>query len=195
MHKRSSYLRYIFILSLAGCFFLSGCGDSVQRHKVLTLIFDGVPAVPPPTAEICADIVTRKTSDSLDVSENQQNAMKRSTHKPYVEKNCKDCHSSNKAVDAGLIVPKQELCFVCHEDFVHGQNVHGPVAVGDCLSCHLPHHSEHPSLLIDDPDKICAHCHQENRLAEAMHDRFVDKTISCGECHDPHAGDTRYFLK
>jgi predicted CXXCH cytochrome family protein len=195
VRKISSYFRYVCILSSVCCFFLSGCGDSVQRHKVLSLVFDGVPAVPPPTEEVCADIAAKKMPDFLGDTESQLSATKRSTHKPYVEKNCKDCHSSNKAVDAGLIVPKKELCFVCHEDFVHGQNVHGPVAVGDCLSCHLPHHSEHPSLLIDNPDEICAHCHQESRLAEAMHDRFSDKTISCGECHDPHAGDTRYFLK
>lgn len=195
MYRFCKFKYLIGILLLVLCLCLAGCSDPVQRHKVLSLVFDGVPAMPPATERLCEDFATQKVEGEVVLEDESQSTHQRSTHQPYVEKNCKDCHSQNKAVDAGLIVPKQELCLVCHVDFVQGKNVHGPVAVGDCLACHLPHHSEHPSLLIDSPDRICSLCHQEGRLAGAMHDRFINKSINCGECHDPHAGDARYFLK
>lgn len=188
-----------FLLTLLSCFLLTSCGDPVTRHKVLSTIFDGVPSLPP-AGEMCNEYYQERvaaeaagiemTATAGEVLQNRS-----SSHKPYKEKKCSDCHSKDKNVNAGLIAPKRELCGVCHKDFIKGHNVHGPVAVGDCLACHLPHNSQYPSLLKEDPDQICATCHQESRLATAMHDRFLVKTISCGECHDPHAGDARYFLK
>lgn len=187
------------LLTCLCCCFLTGCGDPATRHKVLSTIFDGVPSLPP-AGEVCNEYCQQRTTSETAGNETvalengaPQNTS--SSHKPYKEKKCSDCHSNNKNVNAGLIVPRRELCVVCHQDFVKGHNVHGPVAVGDCLACHLPHNSQYPSLLKEDPDKVCAICHQEDRLAAAMHERFVVKNIGCGECHDPHAGDARYFLK
>lgn len=188
-----------FLLMALGLLFLSACGDPVTNHKILSTIFDGVPSFPPQN-EMCEEYYVNRTEaeaagQSLAAIEAGSRSPNYSSHKPYDEKKCSDCHSNDKNQNDGLIVPKQELCFVCHKDFVKGDNVHGPVAVGDCLSCHLPHSSNHRALLIEDPDQICSTCHQESRLAAAMHDRFIVKVISCGECHDPHAGDARYFLK
>ena len=186
------------LLTVFLCLFLVGCSDPVTNHKILSTIFDGVPELPP-AAQMCDNyyeqrVAAEAAGETLTEAGNTAKA-NRSFHQPYTEKKCDDCHSSDKNQNDGLIVPKQELCFVCHKDFIHGSNVHGPVAVGDCLACHLPHNSNHKALLIEDPDKICATCHQESRLAAAMHDRFTAKIISCGECHDPHSGDARYFLK
>lgn len=187
------------LFAFLSCLLLASCTDPVTRHKVLSTIFDGVPSLPP-AGEMCNKYYQERVAAEAagiemidtagDVLENRG-----SSHKPYAEKKCRDCHSNDKNINAGLIAPKRELCGVCHTDFIKGHNVHGPVAVGDCLACHLPHNSQYPSLLKEDPDKICATCHQESRLAAAMHDRFLVKTISCGECHDPHAGNARYFLK
>jgi len=187
------------LLTCLCCCLLTSCGDPVTRHKVLSTIFDGVPSLPS-AAEVC-DGYTREQvnaqvegTETVDIRhDGSQNT--NSSHKPYKDKKCSDCHSNDKNVNAGLIVPRRELCGVCHQDFVKGHNVHGPVAVGDCLACHLPHNSQYPSLLKEDPDTICTICHQEARLAAAMHERFVVKDIGCEECHDPHAGDARYFLK
>ena len=193
--KLSNALLFVFL----SCFLLTSCSDSVTRHKVLSTIFDGVPSLPP-AGEMCnqyyQERVAAEAAGLAMINEGENSKQNRSSsHKPYKEKKCRDCHSNDKNVNAGLIAPKRELCGACHKHFIKGHNVHGPVAVGDCLACHLPHNSQYPSLLKEDPDKICATCHQESRLAAAMHDRFVVKTISCGECHDPHAGDARYFLK
>lgn len=176
---------------------LSGC-DGVSRHKVLTTIFDGVPSLPP-ADRMCEDYYDQRVAAEAEGEELgealQRNSQQRSSHKPYAEKKCNDCHSKDKNLNDGLIAPKSELCYVCHKDVVKGKTVHGPVAVGDCLACHLPHSSNHKALLVYSPDELCQTCHQEQRLAAAMHDRFLSKTISCGECHDPHSGDARYFLK
>ncbi|MCK5516616.1 MAG: hypothetical protein KAI39_07060 [Desulfobulbaceae bacterium] len=191
--------RVVFILIGFVFLLLAGCGDPVTNHKILSTFFDGVPSLPP-QKKICEEYYVERTKaeaigQTLEGDSSGSANANRSSHKPYAGKKCNDCHSNDKNENDGLIVPKQELCLVCHVDFVKGQNVHGPVAVGDCLACHLPHSSNYKSLLREDPDRICATCHQENRLAAAMHNRFVVKTISCGECHDPHAGDARYFLK
>jgi len=204
-HKTSAaksipIVRKVWVVAYCFIFlFLSGCGDPVTSHKILTTIFDGVPSLPDQN-EVCEEYYVARTESEasglgMGGAGSSSEAKAGSTHKPYDEKKCNDCHSNDKNKNAGLIVPKQELCAVCHTDFVKGDNVHGPVAVGDCLACHLPHSSNHKSLLIEDPNQICATCHQENRLAAAMHDRFIVKVISCGECHDPHSGDARYFLK
>ena len=188
-----------FLFAFLSCFLLASCGDPVIRHKVLSTIFDGVPSLPP-AGEMCDEYYQERVAAEAEgremVAANADAAQnKSSSHKPYKEKKCNDCHSKNKNINAGLLAPKRELCGVCHQGFIKGHNVHGPVAVGDCLACHLPHNSQYPSLLKEDSDKICVTCHQESRLAAAMHDRFAVKIISCGECHDPHAGDARYFLK
>lgn len=188
----------LFLLALFLVIFVAGC-DSVSRHQVLTTLFDGVPALPAPE-RLCDDYYEQRVAaEAMGQKLNTEGAMgvkaQRSSHRPYTEKSCSDCHSSNKNVNDGLIVPKRELCGVCHTDIVKGGNVHGPVAVGDCLACHLPHNSNHKALLKEDPDEVCATCHQEKRLAAAMHQRFITKDISCGECHDPHSGEARYFLK
>ena len=181
------------------CFLLASCSDPVTRHKVLSTIFDGVPSLPP-AGEMCNEyyherVATEAAGLEMADTDTAGGQNRGSSHKPYKEKKCSDCHSKNKNTNAGLIAPKRELCGVCHKDFIKGHNVHGPVAVGDCLACHLPHNSQYLSLLKKNPDKVCAICHQESRLAAAMHERFVVKIISCGECHDPHSGNARYFLK
>jgi predicted CXXCH cytochrome family protein len=195
----SKKLSKVLLFAFLSCSLLTSCGDPILRHKVLSTIFDGVPELPP-AGEMCDQYYQERVTAEA-AGHEMKSAGERSTqdigssHKPYKEKKCRDCHSNDKNINAGLIAPKRELCGVCHKDFIKGSNVHGPVAVGDCLACHLPHNSQYPSLLKEDPDRVCAICHQESRLAAAMHNRFLVKTISCDECHDPHAGDARYFLK
>ena len=104
-----------------------------------------------------------------------------SSHPPYEEKRCNDCHGTGGGVGSDLVKPKNELCFMCHPDILANPRAHGPAAVGDCLACHLPHDSPNSSLLIKPRSEICGRCHQEKRLAAAMHDRFVEKGMACPE--------------
>ncbi len=187
-----------FFLFIGLCLLPVSCGDQVTNHKILSTLFDGVPALPPP-GQICEDYYQARRAAELNKSAPDADLAatakgKRSSHQPFAEKECSNCHDINNKVNEGFIVAKQDLCLVCHENF-QGQHVHGPVAVGDCQACHLPHSSAHESLLIAAPEDICQTCHAEGRLAADMHDRFVVSLITCNQCHDPHVGNARYFLK
>ena len=185
----------LLVLSTLVCF--GGCGPA-NRHKVLSTIFDGVPSLPS-EEQLCQDFVQRmaqsEESGQGALKSGEDSAKPGSEHKPYAEKRCSDCHSKTMDEQGGLIRPKRELCFVCHGDLLQGEFVHGPVAVGDCLACHLPHNSPNEALLKKGKNELCALCHQEKRLAITMHDRLAARKFACGECHDPHAGHARYFLK
>ncbi|WP_225897365.1 cytochrome c3 family protein [Desulfuromonas sp. AOP6] len=180
------------MILLMGLGLLYGC-DPGTRHRVLSTVFDGVPAPPNPD-DICADYGDTKKSTALQ-GEGEGPAVTGSNHKPYTEKRCSDCHAQSKTENGGLIHPRQELCLVCHDTIISGTFVHGPVAVGDCLACHLPHSSSNLFLLRQQPEKICQSCHREERLAATMHQKVSDRSMACGDCHDPHSGQARYFLR
>ncbi len=190
----------LLIGSLAVVFFLAGC-DATARYKVLTTIFDGVPS-PIPPEKVLEEYYAKRLQAERDAAAGKVSAdastglLHVSKHLPYTQKKCKDCHDFSTAV--GLIRPPRELCFVCHRKFrdhIREPFVHGPVAVGDCSACHLPHSSENTSLLELDRNKICDKCHHEERLAVEMHDKIMTHGMACVDCHDAHYGQARYFLK
>ncbi len=174
----------------------AGC-DPVNRHKALSLIFDGVPAMPP-AQEYCreyfASLESPEEQSTADETAADQQTDLSSKHEPYAEKRCDDCHAKNNP--GGLIVgDARQLCVLCHDGFTQGNNVHGPVAIGACQACHLPHSSPNPSLLKESSGELCSSCHQERRLAQKMHDQVRQNRMICSDCHDPHSGDSRYFLR
>ena len=189
---------FSLFLLLPLCLVLSGC-DEVARHKVLTTIFEGVPSLPP-ADEFCVTYHEEEMEKYLARQAGKELAAKAageqaaaSRHKPFHEKKCLDCHDFKSAI--GLLRPKLELCQMCHTNFIKGEFVHGPVGVGDCSACHLPHTSEHPSLLVLDKNGLCGKCHTEERLAVNMHKQVMVKGMNCVDCHDPHFGNSKYFLK
>lgn len=181
---------------------IAGCSsDPLVRHKALTNFFDGVPDLPP-LDQLCqdnmADLFNTYYEERLSEAaagdiEEEKIVTAGSSHPPYAEKNCQGCHDFKKK--NLLIVPADQLCEMCHVDFVQGDHIHGPVSVRDCLACHLPHSSKHKSLLQESVSDICAKCHQEERLAARMHDMVMQHDMECVNCHDAHGGESRYFLK
>jgi predicted CXXCH cytochrome family protein len=178
------------------CSIISGC-EPITRHKVVSTIFDGVPSLPPPE-QLCAEYADKRLAAYRDELAQKsafakQGAKGGSQHPPYVEKKCDDCHDKTK--ENGLVGPRTEFCFICHAGFVKGTNIHGPVAVGDCLSCHEPHTSNHPSLLKTAKTDLCLMCHKEARLVQGLHDKARAREMECLDCHDPHAANAPFFLK
>lgn len=185
----------------------SGCLeiDPLKKHKILTTIFDGVPDLPA-LEELCEDNIEdlfnqyyeKRISEANmgDWEENKTStgaASQGSRHRPWKEKDCQGCH--NFQATNKLHRPKNEICYLCHKNFIQGRFVHGPVSVGACMACHDPHSSGHPSLLRRSLQEICFMCHLEKRLASQMHDKIMNSGMVCVNCHDPHSSDTRYFLK
>ncbi|KAB0669072.1 cytochrome C [Oryzomonas sagensis] len=189
-------------LSVCLIWLVTGC-DPVTRHKALTSILDGYPTLPP-VEEICREheerakaVCLQQKTASVPLS---PTAARGSEHNPYKEKLCNSCHKADKGGGSGgedglLIKPREYLCVTCHKDLLTKRFQHGPAAVGDCLACHLPHTSANPALLNTKKEALCVKCHTERRKAVRMHDLFVEKGITCDNCHDPHSGDSMYFLK
>ncbi|QWV96418.1 cytochrome C [Geomonas nitrogeniifigens] len=178
------------LISLVGMVVgLAGCGST--GHRMMTIFFNEVPAFPG-SDEYCSDYESGKTPTG---SKEQQKDVTLVLHLPYKEKRCPDCHSQEKDVNDGLVAPRNKLCFKCHPEIAKHPRVHGPVADGDCLACHLPHSSSNPALLITSRDRICAECHTEQRLAATMHERLSRKGMVCVDCHDPHSSSSKIFLK
>jgi predicted CXXCH cytochrome family protein len=178
----------------AAMIILCGC-DSVTLHKVTSTIFEGVPSLPP-AEQYCKAYHQKALAEEREAAikgDAAQALVTGSIHPPFAEKQCDNCH--DKTTDSGFVVPKKEqLCAVCHTDFIKGAYAHGPAAVGACLECHVPHDSPNPKLLKAPREKICGICHREQRQARRMHEKVGAKGIVCVECHNPHAGNNPFFL-
>jgi predicted CXXCH cytochrome family protein len=173
---------------------LSGC-DPLTRHKIATTIFDGVPSLPP-ADQYCQEFHIQSVAEEQEakVKKKAKSQLETaSSHPPYAEKRCDGCHDKN--TDSGFVVPRAELCAVCHQNFLKGELGHGPAVVGACLSCHVPHDSKYPRLLKKPVNELCVSCHLEGRLSKNLHDNVSSKGLICTDCHDPHSGNTKFFLK
>jgi predicted CXXCH cytochrome family protein len=128
-------------------------------------------------------------------------------HKPFAEGKCPDCHGDLVAAGAGWksdTAVQQELCFKCHpgkripQGKVEGLIVHKPFARETCLSCHLVHNSEHPSLLTTETLELCGQCHSFVKRIKSLIPTSAHKSFQegrCGECHDTHLGTAAKLLK
>jgi predicted CXXCH cytochrome family protein len=118
-------------------------------------------------------------------------------HDPVSE--CSTCHTQDKG-NAHKFTPVAEgaaLCTTCHEVAkATDKFVHGPVAVGDCVTCHNPHGSANKRLLRTPGAKLCEQCH-EDMTAKLASKRFAHAPVKtdCVGCHNPHASPIRYQLK
>lgn len=194
MGRKPRSLALLLLALLSSGVALSGC-DPVTRYKVAATVFDGVPSLPP-QEEYCREYYDMRVAETARKAAGATAAagvVKQSVHPPYEEKKCDDCHDKNKT--DGLVRPQRELCYVCHKDFIKGDFVHGPVAVADCLFCHVPHDAAYQSLLKADPNMTCNRCHLEKRIAGEMHNKVMAQKMNCIDCHNPHYGTVKYFLK
>jgi predicted CXXCH cytochrome family protein len=190
MTKNGAFCGFSFMVMV-----LCGC-DPVTTHKITSTIFDGVPSLPP-AEQYCREYHEAKLTEEAEAAKKKMAALEidaRSEHEPYAKKRCSDCH--DKMAEGGLVRPKKELCFVCHDRaLVAGAFAHGPAATGACLECHEPHSSSSPKLLKLPNGKLCATCHKEQRLALRLHREAGAKGMTCTDCHDPHSSPARYLLR
>ena len=120
---------------------------------------------------------------------------------------CLGCHESDKASfrSKHQNYPVQRgRCSACHNP--HGSNsagilfdnVHEPVADGDCDECHGKATASSPFALKDKGFELCKGCHYdmvvETLNGRRMHWPVVDEE-GCINCHSPHASPEDDLLK
>jgi len=164
-----------------------------------------------------------------DIAETAESAVHR--HSPVTSGDaCATCHDAHASDEPNLIKAENsmKLCMSCHDQDIKvgkrtlfkiagaldGGNPHGPIADGDCVTCHAPHGGSRASLLAHSfPDdfyspfdadqySLCFDCHDveafETADADATEFRNGDVNLhflhvnkprkgrSCRACHDPH---------
>jgi len=87
----------------------------------------------------------------------------------HPEQDCETCHDPHGSENASLLVEKQkDLCLGCHTDVpqTHAHPFSAPAKdprTGrdlNCTSCHDPHSSDQPQLLLGDKKReLCVQCH------------------------------------
>lgn len=111
---------------------------------------------------------------------------------------CVSCHTIHVAHDPVLVKTEQPaVCYTCHRevraDFAKF-SAH-PMRDGnlDCSSCHAPHDSLNPDLLIANTlNETCYTCHAEKRGPFLWEHPPVAE--DCSLCHVPHGSDNPALL-
>jgi len=204
MNKRLHTVPCVLLLALVvAASGPSGCSPE-SRFGVLSSLFDGVthPDSMSTREKAEARAAQRAAVDSLrNSSAEQVAALQLVIHPPYADGDCTVCHESGDSGSfsgtATLVAPVTELCITCHDDVEvetlreeHAW-VHGPVAAGACTSCHNPHQTTFPSLLLAAPERdLCIRCHTgASGPSQKNHSTVAER--SCLDCHAPHSADGR----
>ena len=182
------HLGWVLLVCLAAL--VLSC-DEIERRRVLTFFFDGVP----PSGGAGFE------GEPFDVNsaELEQTGQKPAWYVHEPQKDCTNCHRRQStggfSSQTRLIAPVPQLCHKCHDDpAVSASFVHGPVAVGQCLFCHNPHRSKVEHLLREAEPKLCYLCH-DTSMIELIPAHLTQQTSACTDCHDPHAGSAKALLK
>ena len=80
----------------------------------------------------------------------------------------------------------------CHESLRYLPTRHGPAAKGGCLPCHVSIDGRHRFEETPMTAELCRSCHKPYPEDKLKH---PDVEKDCQECHDPHGGDQRHYLK
>ena len=82
----------------------------------------------------------------------------------------------------------------CHATMGKAKYVHGPIANGDCTTCHeLLSNETHKFKAIKDIGALCYNCHDPMGTKKYVHPPVMKG--QCTTCHDPHQSDYKYQIK
>ncbi len=183
-----AYKKYILCLITLFVLFMTACSPETS-YKILSFVFDGVPD---PNLAQNTDSTNSVRPDSTEILLIADKAKPQIYfHPPYKDKDCSSCHNNNMGQ---VSVRQPDLCYVCHENFENQYtNVHGPVAGGYCTSCHNPHKSKLPNLLVNSGSDLCFKCHDSQIIENDIH--AVAETSDCLSCHNPHGENNSVLTK
>ncbi len=114
---------------------------------------------------------------------------------------CIDCHQISLQPGQSFSLSRaDQTCFNCHAEFQgpfiyeHDAANEYSLEKGSCLSCHDPHGSSNPRLLLQPVKQLCLQCHTVPKHRTAHNGIYANR--SCSECHtDVHGSytDERFF--
>ncbi len=211
--RRNRVLAGLFLLSFL-IIFTSGC-DKYTRHEVLTFFFTGVPH-PDEEKEVPGVLAGKIKGKPIPEAEYF-------VHGPSAAKQCYHCHMMSsgfgfrntgrketgripmlglgvgRQTSGMFVAPLKDLCTECHiqksDKSANGEDLwlHGPVASGNCTTCHSPHKSRFQYMLLKEKSiELCGQCHPKGQIRE-IEEHTKDK--ECSACHNPHRGKDRLLLK
>ena len=124
--------------------------------------------------------------------------LKTKTIHPVAEP-CDTCHQSissphpqAKVKTFKLTEEVPGLCFQCHPRFGTMKHIHPPVKDGMCTTCHNPHDSAEPKLLLQPVKDLCTQCHPDKIDYKFVHGPVA--TGDCTTCHNPHESANERLL-
>ncbi len=171
--------------------------DEVERYRVLSFFFDGVP--PLVEERIISSDEVMDANSGLPLTEGVvQGKRVERAHGP--SRSCKLCHQrldKSKWATPQLTKRTPEICYDCHDNYAasaSGLYVHGPVAVGACDFCHDPHTSSYDYLLIDSDPELCYRCHNQKSI-ESIPAHTTDMSSGCRPCHEAHSSSKKKLLR
>ncbi|MBI5022343.1 MAG: hypothetical protein HZB59_12985 [Ignavibacteriales bacterium] len=82
----------------------------------------------------------------------------------------------------------------CHSGIGKAKFVHGPAAVGECITCHqLVKDEKHKFVPIKNSEETCNKCHEPMEKKGNLH--LPVAKGECTKCHDPHQSDRQFQLR
>lgn len=172
-----------------------GCND-VERHRVLTFFFEGVPPVDHefwPVQVATSKRIKDYRESGGGVTTSFRSGQERGSDHPA--RDCNKCHRSSGRSGRRLVEPPPGLCYSCHEDHkAKGEYLHGPAIAGECLFCHESHRSRYVHLQKAPVPDLCYRCHRREDMPTIVDHEDKLETI-CTDCHDPHASSMKKLLK
>ena len=184
-----------FLVAASACLVILSCRPE-DKHRWLTVFFDGVPPLHPPEDAKGTEAVAKP--QVAPATPTERPALPKIVwheHKATQGKTaCRSCHNADASY--ALLRPPTELCVGCHlKDTRQFPRMHGPVALGHCSVCHEPHRSPNKHLVRATPDKLCFLCHEHTPKGGATMgcSRKADDA-NCVACHHPHGGMDAFFL-
>jgi predicted CXXCH cytochrome family protein len=138
---------------------------------------------------------TTASSDEGCVSQScHASLLQAKTVHPAAQMGCESCHQavSTPHPQKGkktfkLTQEPPALCYGCHDAFGKKKHIHPPVKDGMCTTCHNPHASDEPKLLVQPEKDLCLMCHPEKPKQKYLHGPAA--TGDCIMCHNPHESD------
>jgi predicted CXXCH cytochrome family protein len=135
-------------------------------------------------------------------SETQRLLAGKRLHPPFAEGSCEACHRAPFGNRVRFRSRGEKLCTACHGDKMdpapEGGSFH-PALNGErgrpgCVSCHSPHMSDRPRLLLKSSPTLCGDCHPPILAAAKAPSGHYPAGEDCLTCHQPHKAPQRKLL-